>query len=141
MRWGPRVIWAGFLAAAAGLAVLWICESVYEGRITSEWLRQLRDGETPARDEAAKALGAIGVEALPGLLESLEHQNPAVRIAALRGLEPILASCLDKFWTKNCVTGYVPGRGRAVKALEQMKKALRGPLPTPIPACAAPRCD
>ena len=55
-------------------------------------LRVFRNGETFERMAAASAIQNIGEPAVPGLIESLAHQNGAVRASAARLLGEIALS-------------------------------------------------
>ena len=55
-----------------------------DGENLSTILRVFRDGETFERMAAASALQSMGEPAVPGLVDSLGHQNPAVRASAAR---------------------------------------------------------
>ena len=50
---------------------------------------RLGDSSVKAREEAAKALGGMGVVAVPQLVEALEDENRAVRICAMGSLKKI----------------------------------------------------
>lgn len=53
-------------------------------------MRELLDGESDIRSEAAEALGRLGHEGgIDPLLEALEDPDPRVRISAIRGLSEI----------------------------------------------------
>lgn len=109
------------------VAVAWMLfprESVYEGRTTSQWLATLKAGTDRDREKAVTALQRIGGEAVEGASALLAHPDAEIRLAAFDVLEGVLESCNQNFQTMNCITGYVPGRRRAARALPPIAEAV-----------------
>lgn len=92
----------------------------------------LQEGDPASRDEAATALAAIGPAAVPGLVDSLKHKDPAVRRAAINASGHVLGYCTIMLDTGSSI-GYVPGRGEAVEAYPQIALAVVGALNDPDP--------
>ena len=57
-------------------------EPAFQGRSLGSWMAQLSDKDPTARQEAIRALGQIGPEAVPPLCEALASGNTNVRMAA-----------------------------------------------------------
>ena len=109
------------------VAVTWMLfprEFVYEGRTTVQWLATLEAGTDRDREKAVTALQRIGGEAVEEASALLAHPDAEVRLAAFDVLEGVLESCNQNFQTMNCITGYVPGRRRAARALPPIAEAV-----------------
>jgi hypothetical protein len=115
-------------------------EPVYHGRTLTRWLKQLDDGQvfgissyklpspTPAQAEAARAIRAIGAEALPRLMEDL-HARPAEdapRIRLHRWSNSHLSSAFRGWFWPLDITEEDRRRWRAAQGL-----AALGPLAKP----------
>lgn len=70
----------GFLAIAAGIAVVVQTRSVsHGGRSAESWVEQLSSESETDRDEARRALRAMGTNAIPILVDRLKYQDSPVR--------------------------------------------------------------
>ena len=58
-------------------------DPVYNGRHLSEWYQELKESGGPRSDDAEKAIGQIGEDALPFLLEQIEPEKPSFGESAL----------------------------------------------------------
>ena len=61
-------------------------EVVYQGRPLSSWVAQLKEKDPAVRQDAVRALGVIGAEAVPRLAEALADDNRDARTAAADAL-------------------------------------------------------
>jgi HEAT repeat protein len=110
---------------AAALLLFWPKQKVYQGKTPSQWSEILRSSDDATRDKAAAALAEFGIDALPYLLELLESQDSAVQLAALNAIKPVVQQCLSWAGAMNCVTGFVPGKGKYLRAEQQIADSLK----------------
>jgi HEAT repeat protein len=61
-------------------------EAVFQGRATSSWVNQFKDKDPAIRQEAIRALGQIGPDAVLPLCKALEDPNSNVRMSAADAL-------------------------------------------------------
>src|SRR5260370_16826497 len=61
-------------------------QAVFQGKSTSEWVKQLRGANLAARLEAAKALGNVGQEGVAALIGALQDSSAEIRGAAADAL-------------------------------------------------------
>ncbi|NQU25124.1 MAG: HEAT repeat domain-containing protein [Candidatus Nealsonbacteria bacterium] len=101
----------------AGIVWLFFPEKVYHGKTISQWAEQLHGGDRESQQEAADVLSTIGVDAIPALLEAAAADDTATRCMAIKALGPPMESCEFTASGMNCVTGIVPGKGRALDTL------------------------
>lgn len=111
------VVVAGWYAAdAAGRA--------YADRQTRELIGRLVEDKPGEREQIREALGKLGVEAAPVAADVLRHGDLKERRASLVACRLVVWSCLANFESVNCMTGFVPGRGEAERAFEEVGAAL-----------------